>query len=71
MANRNINTGPTTQLSRREIESILVLLKIFGNRAKLTFAKGGYIIRIKPIAMRIFVAPLLKEFIFIGKLGIK
>ncbi|GAA4270646.1 hypothetical protein GCM10022257_27470 [Hyunsoonleella aestuarii] len=37
----------------------------------MTFAKGGYIINIKPIAMGIFVVPLLNEFMMLGNVGIK
>ena len=37
----------------------------------MTFIKGGYIINIKPIAIGIFVVPLLNEFKMSGKVGIK
>ena len=37
----------------------------------MTFAKGGYIIKIKPIAIGMLVVPLLNEFIMLGNVGIK
>jgi hypothetical protein len=37
----------------------------------LTFAKGGYIINIKPIAMGMLVVPLLNEFMIFGNDGEK
>ena len=53
------------------IESTFVFLKTCGNNLKFTFARGGYIIMIKPIAIGIFVRPILKLFINFGKDGIK
>lgn len=71
MARKNMSTGPITQFSSKDIERIRVFLKTFGNMAKLTFAKGGYIIRISPMARRILVLPLLKEFMRSGTPGKK
>lgn len=53
------------------MERIFVFRKTFGSSERLTFANGGYIIKIKPIAIGIFVVPLLAEFMIFGKVGIK
>lgn len=37
----------------------------------MTFARGGYIIKINPMAMGIFVVPLLNELMILGKVGMK
>lgn len=37
-------------------------MKTNGNFSYLTFARGGYIIRIRPIAIGMLVVPELKEF---------
>ena len=71
MAKINIKTGPIIQFKRSETERILVSLKTFGKSEKLTLAKGGYIITIKPIAMGIFVVPLLNELMTFGNFGKK
>jgi len=55
--------GPTIQFKSIETISIFTFLKTFGSKAYFTFAKGGYIININPIAMGILVEPLLKELI--------
>jgi hypothetical protein len=39
-----------------------MFLKTSGNFSYLTFASGGYIIRINPIAIGMFVVPELNEF---------
>jgi hypothetical protein len=43
------------------MDSTRAFLKTLGNRLWLTFANSGYIIKINPTAMGIFVFPLLKE----------
>lgn len=58
MASKNINVGPTNQFWTNEILSTFTFLKTSGSFSYLTFAIGGYIIRIKPIAIRIFVVPI-------------
>jgi hypothetical protein len=55
IANVNIRTGPMIQFCIRESPSILKFLKTPPNSSYLTFASGGYIIRIRPIAIGIFV----------------
>jgi hypothetical protein len=71
MASKNISIGPTTQLSNSEV----VRTFIFENTSLIlpysTFAKGGYIISIKPIANGIFVVPVENEFINPDDDGIK
>jgi hypothetical protein len=41
----------------RESERIFTFLKTSGSSSYLTFANGGYIIKINPIAIGIFVVP--------------
>src|SRR5690625_4209082 len=59
IASANINTGPIIQFKNKEIDKIFTFLKTLGNIEKSTFAKGGYIIKINPMAMGIFVDPTL------------
>jgi hypothetical protein len=44
---------------------------IFGICLKFTLVKGGYIIKINPMANGILVVPLEKELIKFAELGIK
>jgi hypothetical protein len=55
MANANIRTGPIIQFCYSERPRILKFLNTPPNSSYLTFASGGYIIRIRPIAIGIFV----------------
>jgi hypothetical protein len=71
MARKNISNGPIIQFNKRETPSILVLLKTSPIFSYLTLAKGGYIIKISPIARGIFVEPLENEFIKEDEEGIK
>ena len=61
MASRNITKGPTIQFWINDKLNNLRLLKTTGNSSYLTFASGGYIIKIKPIAIGILVVPELNE----------
>ena len=47
----NINNGPIIQFWTSEIPRIRVFLKIRGSSSYFTFASGGYIIRINPMAI--------------------
>ena len=71
MARTNIKIGPTNQFKTREMDRILVFLNTFGSKEYLTFAKGGYIIKINPMAMGMLLVPLLNELTKSGKLGKK
>src|SRR5665648_405466 len=55
IANENISTGPIIQFCTSERPRILKFLNTPPNSSYLTFASGGYIIRIRPIAIGIFV----------------
>jgi hypothetical protein len=57
----NIRIGPMIQLRNNETPNTLVFLKTSFNLSYFTFAKGGYIIRIKPIAKGILVVPVEYE----------
>jgi hypothetical protein len=53
----NISIGPITQLRNNDIPKTFVFLKTSFSFSYLTFAKGGYIISIKPTAKGMFVVP--------------
>src|SRR5690606_34864862 len=57
MARMNIRTGPMIQLSNKETPKTFVFLKTSFSLSYLTFAKGGYIITVNPIAKGIFGVP--------------
>src|SRR5699024_8521619 len=61
MANMNINIGPITQFKISETLITFVSLKTCPRFSYFTFAKGGYIIKIKPMARGILVVPCEKE----------
>ena len=63
MARINMSTGPTIQLRNKETLNTLVFLKTSRILSYFTFAKGGYIIRIRPMAKGILVVPDEKELI--------
>src|SRR5690606_5024893 len=71
MARRNIKIGPITQLRTRDKVRTLVSLKTSPKFSYFTFASGGYIIKINPIAKGILVVPLEKEFINTDEDGIR
>jgi len=51
-----------TQFSKTDMPSTFTFVKTKGNNLYFTLARGGYIINISPMAMGIFVEPLLKLF---------
>src|SRR5690554_1994308 len=59
----NINKGPTIQLRIRETLNTFLFLNTLPILLYLTFASGGYIIRISPMARGIFVVPFDIELI--------
>jgi hypothetical protein len=63
MARININTGPIIQFRNNETPNTFVFLKTSLILSYFTFAKGGYIIRIRPMAKGILVVPDEKELI--------
>ena len=63
MANTNISTGPIIQLSNKETPSTFVFLNTSLSLSYLTLVKGGYIIKINPMANGILVVPVEKELI--------
>ena len=67
----NMRIGPMIQLSNKETLRTFVFLKTSFSLSYLTFAKGGYIISIKPIAKGILVVPEENELIKEDDEGIK
>jgi hypothetical protein len=63
IANKNMKTGPIIQFSINEADNTLRLENTSPILSYFTFAKGGYIIKIKPIANGILVVPLDNELI--------
>src|SRR5512141_2083923 len=57
MARMNMSTGPTSQFWASDSASTLRLRKTSPNSSYFTLAKGGYIIRIRPMAMGMLVVP--------------
>ena len=56
-ANTNISTGPRTQFWNSDSASTRLSAKTRGSSSYFTFARGGYIIRISPMAMGMLVDP--------------
>jgi len=52
-----MSTGPIIQLRNKETPNTFVFLKTSRILSYFTFANGGYIINIKPIAKGILVVP--------------
>src|SRR5690606_37291383 len=71
MASMNIKMGPIIQFKISETLNTLVSLNTCPRFSYFTFAKGGYIIKINPIAKGMFVVPLEKELINPVEDGIK
>ena len=71
MARININTGPIIQFRNNETPNTFVFLKTSRILSYLTFAKGGYIMRINPIARGIFVVPFENELMNVEEDGKK
>ena len=61
IASKNISMGPITQLSNKETPNTLVFLKTSFSLSYRTLVKGGYIIKINPMAKGILVVPVEKE----------
>src|SRR5664280_2919279 len=57
-----MRTGPIIQFCIKESERIFMFLKTLPSSSYLTFARGGYIIRMSPAAIGILVVPLLNLF---------
>jgi hypothetical protein len=55
IARENISTGPIIQFCTRERPRILKFWKTPPSSSYFTFANGGYIIRISPMAIGMFV----------------
>ena len=58
-AKTNINTGPITQFNNSETPSTFLFWKTSPIFSYFTFANGGNIIRINPMASGTFTPPLL------------
>ncbi len=56
-ARANIRIGPMTQFWTRERARTRVFLKTSPSSSYFTLASGGYIIRMSPMAMGMFVVP--------------
>jgi hypothetical protein len=56
-AKRNIKNGPTIHVIKKETNNNFGLDKILGILENCTLVKGGYIIRMSPMASGIFVVP--------------
>jgi hypothetical protein len=67
----NMSIGPTIQFNKRDTPKILVFLNTPFRFSYLTLVKGGYIIRINPMAKGILVVPEEKESIKLAEEGIK
>jgi hypothetical protein len=66
-----MSTGPIIQFKVRESVSTFVFLKTSAKRSYRTFVNGGYIIRIKPMAIGILVVPCERELIQLEEFGKK
>ena len=60
MARTNIRIGPITQFCTSDRPSIFQLRKTSPSSSYFTLASGGYIIRIRPMAIGILVVPDLE-----------
>ena len=61
MARTNIRIGPMTQFCTSDSPSTFQLRKTSPSSSYFTLASGGYIIRIRPMAMGILVVPTWKR----------
>jgi hypothetical protein len=66
-----MRNGPTIHVIKKEAVNNLGCSNIFGIFEKSIFVKGGYIIKIKPIASGTLVVPDENELIKPEELGIK
>jgi hypothetical protein len=67
----NIKNGPTIQVIKKDNPSSFGFARTFGICEKFTFVRGGYIIKINPIANGILVVPFENELINVEDDGIK
>ncbi|MNN69718.1 hypothetical protein D3C81_1855290 [compost metagenome] len=65
-ASPNIRTGPITQFWISDRARMRLSLKTCGNSSYFTFARGGYIITMRPMAMGMFVEPTDRLFSHAG-----
>jgi hypothetical protein len=56
-ANKNIKNGPTIHVMKKETNNNFGLERMLGILENWTFVKGGYIIKMSPMASGIFVVP--------------
>ena len=61
--------GPMTQFCTSDSPRTLKFLKTWPSSSYLTLARGGYIIRIRPMAMGMEVVPTWKEVNSLVNLG--
>jgi hypothetical protein len=71
MAKENIKKGPTIQVMKMDAASSFGFLNIWGTFEKSILVRGGYIIKISPMAKGILVVPEEKELIKSDELGMK
>ena len=60
IARTNIRMGPMTQFWTSERPRTFLFLNTSPSSSYLTFASGGYIIKIRPMAMGMLVVPTWK-----------
>lgn len=63
--------GPITQFNNKETPNTLVFLKTSFSLSYRTLVKGGYIIKMSPIANGILVVPVEKELMKVADEGKK
>ena len=68
-ARANIRTGPTIQFWTSDKPSTLVFWNTFPSSSYFTFASGGYIMRMSPMAIGIDVVPTERPVIIAGTCG--
>jgi|GEM_PF-6977868 len=71
MARTNMSAGPMSQFCASDSPRIFLLRKTSGISSYFTLAKGGYIMRMRPAAMGMFVVPTWKRLMNCSTPGIK
>src|SRR5258708_10178702 len=71
MERANMRTGPMTQFMTRERVRTLMFLKTWPSSSYLTLARGGYIMRVRPMAGGKLVVPGLEGVMKAGGPGIE
>lgn len=71
IARMNMRIGPIIQFRSKDIPKTFVFLNTSLSFSYRTFAKGGYIMSIKPTAKGMFVLPDENEFIKVDDEGKK